>query len=104
MGVTEHIKETSVFSCYHCGGLTRNPVKHDEKDFCCSGCMNVYEILKGQDMCDYYSYNEQPGNTIEYTKEQEHKYSFLRDEKILKKLYIFQQADVAHIQFYLPKR
>ncbi|MBK7854690.1 MAG: heavy metal translocating P-type ATPase metal-binding domain-containing protein [Bacteroidetes bacterium] len=57
----ENKTETIVTVCYHCGDNCPNEYIHiDEKFFCCEGCKLVYEILNENNLCSYYSFNENP--------------------------------------------
>lgn len=89
-------------TCFHCGAETRNALVHDEKDFCCNGCLTVYSILEKNNLCQYYDFNEAPGNTVE-TKNINHRFAFLEDEQVLNKLILFKQDNQIHISYYLPQ-
>ena len=49
--------------CYHCGDKceSEQSTKFDSKQFCCSGCSTVYQILTRSNLCDYYSFNKVAG-------------------------------------------
>jgi len=50
--------------CFHCGEeCSDNEIKINEKVFCCNGCKTVYELLDANDLCTYYSIDENPGLT-----------------------------------------
>ncbi|MEJ2882402.1 heavy metal translocating P-type ATPase [Pedobacter sp. GR22-6] len=50
--------------CYHCGDtLPQLPYHLEDKSFCCLGCQGVYKILSENNLCNYYDYNEVPGQT-----------------------------------------
>jgi len=53
-------------------------IEFDSKQFCCTGCQTVYEILLDNDLCDYYEI-DQPKITIK-TTEFGNKYAFLDNE------------------------
>ncbi|MBL0097705.1 MAG: heavy metal translocating P-type ATPase metal-binding domain-containing protein [Bacteroidetes bacterium] len=39
-------------------------VKFDDKNFCCTGCKLVYEVLAENNLCNYYQLDTKPGFTI----------------------------------------
>ncbi len=48
--------------CYHCGEDCRDaPHRHDGHDFCCAGCVTVYDLLKENDLCQYYRFADNKG-------------------------------------------
>ena len=50
--------------CYHCGTrCVADNIVADDKNFCCEGCLLVYEILNEKGLCDYYKIQEHPGLT-----------------------------------------
>ena len=92
-----------VVVCYHCGARTKHVIVFESLDFCCNGCLSVYQILEKNNLCQYYNFNETPGQTIENIENIDSKFGFLDDENVLQKIYTFKQGTQAHIAFYLPQ-
>ena len=92
-----------VVVCYHCGARTKHVIVFESLDFCCNGCLSVYQILEKNNLCQYYNFNETPGQTIENIENIDSKFVFLDDENVLQKIYTFKQGTQAHIAFYLPQ-
>ncbi len=89
--------------CYHCGEDCRGELLHaHDKDFCCTGCQMVYEILNKSGMCDYYSISRNPG-TSRKIKMREDKFVFLDDAKIAASLIRFSGEQQSHVNFYIPQ-
>jgi Cu+-exporting ATPase len=89
--------------CYHCGEDCNEETLHaHDKDFCCSGCQMVYEILNQNGMCDYYTISNNPG-TSRKIKVREDKFAFLDDSKIAASLIHFRDETQSHITFYVPQ-
>lgn len=89
-------------TCYHCGeDCGENPIQVQEKTFCCDGCSMVYSILEQNDMCRYYSINQNPG-VNQRQKVRENKFLFLDDDKVQKALISYQDESQTFITFYLP--
>ena len=95
------VKQTSVNNCYHCGDTCENDsVTIKEKNFCCSGCKSVYEILNQHDLTKFYEFETTPG-----VKTQQHRigqYKFLDIDEIAKPLFDFFEGDTRVIRLFLP--
>ncbi|UXX78495.1 heavy metal translocating P-type ATPase metal-binding domain-containing protein [Reichenbachiella carrageenanivorans] len=88
-------------TCYHCGEDCKGqPLWHDERTFCCFGCQTVFELLAEKDLCDYYSFENNPGNQLSHFFKD--KYIFLDDEEIVQHLLDFKSAELAKITFSIP--
>jgi len=85
--------------CYHCGDqLPAVKLSHDNKDFCCIGCQSVYQILSENNMCNYYAYNDTPGQRI---KEEGH-YEYLDEQSIIAQLINYKDKENTIVTFYIP--
>jgi Cu+-exporting ATPase len=95
--------DTVALTCFHCGeDCLADTVHAHEKDFCCSGCKMVYEILNDNGLCGYYEINGTPGiNRKEPVRAD--KFAFLEDEKIARSLIQFKNDAQTHVGFYLPQ-
>ncbi|MBL4592407.1 MAG: heavy metal translocating P-type ATPase metal-binding domain-containing protein [Flavobacteriales bacterium] len=88
--------------CYHCGeDCLEDEAIYDEKSFCCSGCQVVYEILKDNDLCNYYNIENTPG--ISPPKDLNVKYEYLENTDIVEKLISFRDEKISVVSFFLPK-
>ena len=58
----------SAVVCYHCGAECSEVIKHEEHTFCCEGCRLVYDLLRENNLCTYYSLSEQPGHPADETQ------------------------------------
>jgi Cu+-exporting ATPase len=87
--------------CYHCGQPCEDTTWQDDKPFCCVGCKTVYEILSANDLCDYYTYQQNPG--IQLTKSiDESAYDYLNEPAIRQKLLTFNSETFGRVSFYVP--
>lgn len=62
--ITNSDQPSVVLSCYHCGQPCDADAKSFQTDghrFCCFGCKTIYEILRDNDLCTYYTLNSAPG-------------------------------------------
>ncbi len=88
-------------TCYHCGEKIENTISFDDKKFCCTGCKAVYQLLSKNDLCDYYSISDKPGQQLNQ-KANYKQYDILEDSETLAKLLNFKNATDSHVKFYIP--
>jgi Cu+-exporting ATPase len=89
--------------CYHCGeDCLSNRICFEEKIFCCEGCKLVYQIINQNDLCNYYSLNENPGINQRIAVRKE-KFAFLDDLKIQQQLISFKDDNQTQLSLYLPQ-
>lgn len=89
-------------TCYHCGDeITGQALLLDDKSFCCDGCKMVYNILQENNLCNYYTIEQTPGNNLKNTI-QESKYAFLDLPEIQEQVLDFSDGDTARVTFYIP--
>lgn len=87
--------------CYHCGeDCESEPLWHNDHAFCCFGCQTVFELLSENDLCDYYSFEKNPGNQLSHFIKD--KYLFLDNEEVVDHLLDFKSDQLAKITFSIP--
>lgn len=90
-------------NCFHCGEACVDEIIHlEEKDFCCTGCKLVYEVLNDNDLCNYYDLADNPGTNQKNSKSKDNRFDYLDDEEIIKRLIDFQNQAETHITFTIP--
>ncbi|MCK0124316.1 heavy metal translocating P-type ATPase metal-binding domain-containing protein [Gelidibacter sp. F2691] len=88
-------------SCFHCGDpCDTSTVLHDDKSFCCQGCMTVYEIFSENDLTCYYDLQSNPGTT---PNDIQGKYDFLAQQNIIDKLVEFDDGKSQITTLYIPQ-
>ncbi|MDP2304238.1 MAG: heavy metal translocating P-type ATPase metal-binding domain-containing protein [Ignavibacteria bacterium] len=88
--------------CFHCGEECDNDSIHkEEKYFCCEGCKMVFEILDENNLCSYYSYDQNPGIN-QKSVVAKNKYEFLDDEDVKKQLLDFTDSKISTVTFFIP--
>lgn len=93
-------KAEKIKLCYHCGNDCRGEEFHyDERDFCCIGCQSVYTILAENQLCNYYSYNSNPGKTQNGNNSH---YDYLDEPKIAASLLDYSDENISIVTFYIP--
>src|SRR5690606_36176807 len=99
MKLTDHITTT----CYHCGEACREEILHfDDKNFCCTGCKLVFEVLQENDLGSYYDIAPAPGATQNTIKGQSNRFDYLDDAEVTRKLLDFTNDRESHITFSIP--
>ena len=87
-------------TCFHCGDVCRNQsVFYDEKNFCCTGCKTVYDILSSHDLSGYYDLQQAPGSSPKSTSG---KFDYLENKDILEELLDFQDTELQIVSLYIP--
>ncbi len=71
----------------------------DGKIFCCHGCRVVYELLRENDLCDYYSISPRPG----LTPDQPARFDYLDDEEIQRKMLDYRSDELCAVTLSLPQ-
>ena len=89
-------------SCHHCGTPNGNhPVIYDEKEFCCSGCRLIYELISSQNLNQYYTQNNQPG--IRYSGFDKSEFEFLDIPELIDELVQFRGGGLVRINLSIPQ-
>jgi len=89
-------------SCYHCGELCpQSDISIGDKYFCCNGCKLVYELLKENDLCAYYSLTQAPG-TPPAEAGIHSRFSYLEDESLKRQLLTYSDHHISKITFKIP--
>lgn len=88
--------------CYHCGDdCTNTSISLDDKVFCCEGCKTVFQLLDEHNLCTYYSFDENAGNTIKTGLERK-RFEYLQDLEVEHKLVDFKNGSTTSVTFFIP--
>lgn len=88
-------------NCYHCGDpVIGRPVVYDDKEFCCTGCSTVYQLLSQNDLDGFYTMEEGAG--VKPKDANQHKYAFLDVAEIRRKYITFEDNEKVHLTLFLP--
>ena len=88
-------------TCFHCGdNLPTVPIHKDEKQFCCTGCSNVYSLLKDNHLGEFYNFEQQPG--IKPERLRADKFNFLDISEIRKRFIQFENEKMVRVTLSLP--
>ena len=97
--VTEVAVEKDL-TCFHCGQPCGEALWLEEKSFCCYGCRTVYEILSANQLCEYYSMDQNPGFQLKNINDET--YQYLDEKDIRKKILDFDSETFSKVTFYIP--
>ncbi|MCP9199626.1 heavy metal translocating P-type ATPase metal-binding domain-containing protein [Gramella sp. GC03-9] len=87
-------------TCFHCGDTCKDEaILFAEKNFCCSGCKTVYEILNSSDLSYYYELEESPGISPKFSAD---KFDFLDNAEIKERLLEFNDDKLQIVSFTIP--
>jgi len=87
--------------CYHCKNEFDSEVIHfDEHKFCCNGCQFVYEILRDNNLGDYYNLKDSTQNKPVQNLDLD--YNFLSEQYVIDKLILFQKNNISKVKLRLP--
>jgi len=99
----EIVPDQHTKTCYHCGEVCAEEIiPYDEKNFCCTGCKLVYEVLMENDLCNYYTIADNPGGTQRDISKRSNRFDYLTDSSIISKLLDFQNETESHVTFTIP--
>lgn len=87
----------SLVLCYHCGAECLDVTDHDSHSFCCEGCRLVYDLLKENNLCTYYTLSEKPGHPAD--AEQKKQFEILDLPEISAKFLRFQSKERSRLVF-----
>lgn len=87
--------------CFHCGDQCESiDYSSDGHNFCCNGCLTVYELLNQGDLCDYYQFNERSGNKTHKTAFNE--YDVFENQEIVDRVLNFKSETSYHVTLKIP--
>ncbi|GLU55696.1 heavy metal translocating P-type ATPase [Dyadobacter frigoris] len=90
-------------TCYHCGEECRDEIIHsDDHEFCCEGCSTVYDILKENNLCSYYSIDGAQGISPDISYFQG-KFDYLDLPEVAGKLLEFTDGKLSSVNWLIPK-
>jgi len=92
----------SEVACVHCGLPCRETaVSCGDKNFCCSGCQTVYEILTENGLSHFYELNDRAGVTIR-RKTRREQFLYLDEPAVREKLVDFSDGKTSRVTFRVP--
>lgn len=100
-------KNMTYAPCYHCGEPCQASIfeqagcRSDEKIFCCQGCLAVYELLKDNELCQYYDLNDKAGISQKISARKE-KFIYLDLPEVQAKLFDFTDGKTANLTLFIP--
>ncbi|MCM8531591.1 MAG: heavy metal translocating P-type ATPase metal-binding domain-containing protein [Lentisphaeraceae bacterium] len=96
----QHFVTNEATSCHHCGETCEETINSFGFDFCCQGCVTVFDILSTNGLENYYKLENSPGLTP--TNSSNGKFAFLTDTETAQKLYCFESGNKVQIELNIP--
>ena len=92
-------------SCFHCGvDCLDRVIAFDDKCFCCNGCQTVYDILRANDLEDYYALEDRPGTSPKERAGRKGEFAYLDDAQVERMLLDEDvQGAVQQVRLRLPQ-
>ncbi len=88
--------------CFHCGSPCRDQAHHhEEKLFCCHGCLTVFELLSENGLGDYYQLNSAAGIRVR-DGGQTARFDYLDEPAVRERLVDFQNYKITRLTFRIP--
>ncbi len=88
-------------NCIHCGEkCLSDKIIFEDKNFCCSGCKTVYQILNEQGLENYYNIEQTPG--VSKKNVSSVNYDFVDNQQVKEEIYEFTDGKTSRIKIYLP--
>lgn len=90
-------------SCCHCGEKCADEIIYfEDQTFCCDGCATVYDLLKENDLCNYYQIDGAQGISPDNSFFKG-KYDYLDLPQVSDKLIEFTDGRLSRINWLIPK-
>lgn len=87
--------------CFHCGIQARVAVRKDNRDFCCQGCLTVFELLKENGLESFYEL-AQPTGVPGRGKVEASRFRFVEEPAVRQQLVDYSDAQRTRVTFRLP--
>ena len=88
-------------TCFHCGDeLPSKPISFQEKEFCCSGCKTVYELLSNSNLGSFYQFEKNAG--VKPSSKSKDTFLFLEIPELQQKYIQYQDQHQIKTTLFLP--
>jgi Cu+-exporting ATPase len=97
-----HGATSTVARCFHCGlNCRESSFAAGEKNFCCQGCLTVFELLTGHGLEDYYTLGESAGVRVKAAAVPG-QFNFLDEPAVRERLVDFTNGRMTRVTLHLP--
>lgn len=94
---------SALSSCYHCGlPCPTQTIQADDHNFCCDGCLTVYQLIQDNNLCNYYNFKDNERIQPKH-RDFGQRFAYLDDTDIVNQLLQFQSTEHAIVQLDLPQ-
>jgi len=96
------VAKAAAVACHHCGLDCREMVlRHGDKDFCCRGCLTVFELLVENGLTDFYQLGRSAGMAFQRPDTSE-QFGYLDDPALRSRLVQFDSDKLTRITLRVP--
>lgn len=85
-------------NCYHCGEPIVQKVVVKDKEFCCAGCANVFEIIQNAGLNNFYDLSQFPG----VSQSSPRYFDYLDSSEVQDKIIQYRDKNRTVVHFILP--
>ena len=98
----QRICEQRIVACFHCGTpCDTKPFAKADKNFCCHGCLTVFELLSENGLTDFYTLADNAGVRIKAESSTE-QFVFLDTPTVRERIVDFSDGSLTRVSFRLP--
>ncbi|MBI5324563.1 MAG: heavy metal translocating P-type ATPase metal-binding domain-containing protein [Ignavibacteriae bacterium] len=88
--------------CYHCGDVCADDtIVQDDKYFCCNGCLFVYNLLKQNNLDNFYNLTD--GKGLQPVSFGKNEFEFLDNSEVIDKFLTFSINGKSKVVFNIPQ-
>lgn len=99
-GSTKNKEVVEEIACGHCGQPCPETFWFENKPFCCYGCKTVFEILNANDLCEYYTLDENAG--VSLRGKHSETFLYLDEPAVRKQVVAFDSSSFTKVSFFIP--
>ncbi|MDB6040258.1 MAG: hypothetical protein JWM99_4099 [Verrucomicrobiales bacterium] len=89
-------------NCYHCGASCRiESLRLGGRNFCCRGCLTVFELLTEHGLSDFYTLNDTAGVRVNSDASHD-QFNYLDEAVIQEKLVDYSDGSLTRVTFRIP--
>ncbi len=89
--------------CHHCGDpCASGSIRQGDLQFCCTGCLSVYTILRDAGMCSYYELGSEHGTSQRNVSSDTSRFEVLDDPSTASRFIVAEMPGMVVARFTLP--
>lgn len=90
--------------CYHCGEpASASPIVNDDKTFCCTGCVTVYQLIHGAELGEFYTAFESAALRAKPKQNESAQFDAFDQPHVLENLLLYKSDETHRILLTIPE-